>query len=57
MSNNSKYEGNFEKGLFNGFGKYFFSDGKIYEGNWKDDLMDGEGIIVFPQGHKLQAVF
>ena len=46
FGNGDLYNGDFQEGLFNGHGVYYFSNGTCYEGNWKDDLMHGQGTIV-----------
>ena len=33
------YEGNYENGAKNGYGKFTWSDGNVYEGNWENGNM------------------
>ena len=41
-----KYKGNYKKGLPDGKGKYFSSDGSlIYDGEWKEGKYDGFGTL------------
>jgi len=40
-----KYEGEFRKGLRNGYGKCSWKTGEVYEGRWKGGLMDGFGYM------------
>ena len=40
------YEGEFKKGLPNGAGTIFYSDGGKYVGEWKDGLRQGEGKYI-----------
>ncbi|MBK5210471.1 MAG: hypothetical protein JJE44_13365 [Flavobacteriaceae bacterium] len=42
----NKYEGEFKKGLPNGVGTIFYSDGGKYVGEWKDGLRQGEGKYI-----------
>ena len=41
----SKYEGEIENGLPNGFGKYTKTDGSTYVGSYKNGLRHGHGIF------------
>lgn len=36
-----KYIGNYINNVRNGYGEYYYADGKIYKGIWKDGLMNG----------------
>lgn len=42
----NKYEGEFKKGLPNGYGTIIYSDGGKYIGQWKKGLRHGEGKYV-----------
>jgi hypothetical protein len=56
----SKYEGDFENGLRNGFGVYTYSkedDRDYYEGHWKDDKKSGKGKFVWKNGTKQEGIF
>lgn len=44
------YEGNFEMGQKEGFGKYFYRDGTVYEGEWREGSKEGKGNLRFPNG-------
>jgi len=41
----SLYEGNWDKGLKCGNGRFLFSDGDIYEGEFQNDVPHGQGTI------------
>ena len=43
-----RYEGENQKGIPNGYGKYYGDDGSFYDGHWKDGKRDGFGIYVAP---------
>ena len=40
------YEGQWVKGVMEGFGKMQYSDGSSYEGFWKNNLMHGDGVYI-----------
>ena len=44
MSDGSKYEGYFRKGVFSGWGRLIDSDGTLYEGNFLNNKVNGKGI-------------
>lgn len=41
------YEGDLERGMANGFGKYTHFDGSYYEGSWELDYQHGKGKEVW----------
>lgn len=43
MATNSKYKGNWKKGLKHGNGKQTWNDGSYYDGDWVNDGIDGTG--------------
>ena len=43
-----RYEGESQKGIPNGYGKFYGNDGSFYDGHWKDGKRDGFGIYVAP---------
>ena len=43
-----RYEGENQKGIPNGYGKFYGDDGSFYDGHWKDGKRDGFGIYVAP---------
>ena len=59
MTDGSKYEGQFTKGLKNGKGKYTFADGRIEEeGVWTDDKFTPlEEISWMFLGHLVKLFF
>ena len=52
LKNGDKYDGELVDGKFDGYGKYFWSDGKWYEGLWKNGKMD-KGTMYYPNGNYL----
>ena len=47
-----RYEGNWENGQRNGYGKFFHKSGScIYDGNWKNGVYDGKGILKDRKGN------
>ena len=53
------YEGNFEKGLKSGHGKYYMQElGSTYEGRFEYDQSNGEGkLIVHKTGETVEGHF
>ena len=41
------YEGSFSKGVINGYGKLYWSNGNIYEGNFDKNLINGNGTMIW----------
>ena len=35
------YEGHWQNGKFNGYGRKIYNEGQLHEGNWVDDLPHG----------------
>jgi len=54
--NGDKYVGEWEDGIFNGYGTYTFGEIK-YEGEWKNGMYNGQGTITFPDGIKFVGEF
>ena len=46
----SKYEGQFVDGRFDGFGVFTKNDGTKYEGAFKEGRVEGAGKVTFPDG-------
>ena len=44
------YIGQWDEGLMNGFGRYFYKNGDIYEGDWINDKKQGRGKIIYNGG-------
>ena len=56
-SDGSVYVGEFENGIKNGYGVYYFSNGDVYEGNFKDDKRNGYGVYYFSNGDEYEGNF
>lgn len=50
LKNNERFEGGIRDGKFEGFGKYFYSDGSVYVGEFKNNLRNGIGVFKFRDG-------
>lgn len=44
------YEGEKEKGLFEGYGKAIYKEGCVYEGEFHLGIMHGKGTYIWPNG-------
>ena len=53
----NRYEGNFEKDLFEGQGTYIWGDKKMYIGNWKEGKMNGVGKLTYSDGSYYEGNF
>jgi hypothetical protein len=51
----SFYEGDFQNGQLNGFGKLTYSDGSVYEGSFKDNTLTGFGKLFYSTDRKLNG--
>ena len=51
------YTGNFDKGLRNGNGVGYYSNGNIYEGEWVNDKKHGHGKYIFKNGDIYEGEF
>jgi hypothetical protein len=49
FKNSDCFEGVVKNGK-QGWGRYYYADGKIYEGEWKDDLKYGRGKMSYANG-------
>jgi hypothetical protein len=47
---NSEYSGDFVDGVFQGHGKFKWSDGTIYDGKWVGNKINGEGTKYLNNG-------
>ena len=54
--NGAKYEGEWEKRMWDGYGKYNDSTG-VYEGLWKDNKKHGKGTLTYKSGNKEQQLY
>ena len=52
---NEKYEGNFEKNLFHGKGKYTYYNGDMYDGDFEFGIRKGKGIYQQKNGFKFEG--
>ncbi len=48
--NGDRYEGEFENGLFHGWGVYRYANGDRYEGEFEKDMKHGQGVFLFRNG-------
>ncbi len=55
--NGDSYEGEFENGLFHGYGVYTSSNGDRYEGQFREDVMSGQGTMIYKNGNKYVGHF
>lgn len=55
--NGDTYEGEFENGLFHGYGVYTFSNKNRYEGQFKSDVMSGDGTMTYNNGNRYVGQF
>jgi 1-phosphatidylinositol-4-phosphate 5-kinase len=54
-SNSDTYEGLWNEGLPDGYGKYTWAAGNIYIGNWKSGNMNGRGVMQWINGDTLDC--
>ena len=52
-----RYNGSFEKGLFNGFGVRHYDDGHRYEGEFLNGCTHGEGTMFYANGEQHKGTF
>ena len=52
-----RYEGQFEKGKFNGTGTLLLPDGRTYKGSFAEGLFSGKGVLTFPNGDRYEGEF
>lgn len=50
IDNLGTYEGEWQRGKKEGFGKFKFRDGSVYEGQFKKDKASGQGKLEFAHG-------
>ena len=55
--NNSIFEGFFEEGQINGYGRGITSRGEVYQGPFLYDTMEGEGLFQWPDGRLYYGSF
>jgi hypothetical protein len=49
--NGDMFDGTIVYGVSNGYGDYYFSNGRIYKGNFlSNDEIGGEGKMTYPNG-------
>ena len=53
--NGDVYEGEWEKGEINGYGKKTFANGDIYEGEWRNGEKHGKGKYTSIDGYKYEG--
>jgi hypothetical protein len=50
LAKGDTYDGNFEAGIYHGFGKYVHSDGSCYEGHFIGKKKEGKGKFTYANG-------
>ncbi len=55
--NRCGYEGEWKNDNMDGYGIYYFSDGRKYLGEWKNNYMEGFGIYIWNNGKKYYGFF
>ena len=48
----AKYQGEWKDNKFEGYGIYYYPDGKIYMGQWSNSYKNGFGELIWPDGKK-----
>jgi len=57
FNNNLIYDGEYKKGLKDGNGVYYYSNGEKYEGKFCEGLREGKGIFYWKDGTKWEGYF
>jgi hypothetical protein len=50
-------QGNWVSGVFQGLGKYTWTDGSCYEGEFESNQFHGQGLYTDKQGHQWAGLF
>ena len=50
--NGDRYEGQFDKGMFSGWGIYYYGNGDRFEGSFRNDMKNGRGTFAYRNGDK-----
>ncbi len=53
----NRYEGNFEQGLRNGLGTFYYANGSTYEGNWVNNKKQGYAVYTDENGEVSHCFF
>ena len=53
----NRYVGEWEDGIKQGYGIFFYSNGAVYEGEWKNNMKHGFGIMISEDGKKYMGRF
>ncbi|OQR91568.1 radial spoke head 10 family protein [Achlya hypogyna] len=53
----SRYEGEFARGLRDGYGVFYYSNGARYEGHWERNVKHGLGLFFFEDGTIYEGEF
>eukprot|EP00761_Pharyngomonas_kirbyi_P010862 gb/GECH01010885.1/.p1 GENE.gb/GECH01010885.1/~~gb/GECH01010885.1/.p1 ORF type:complete len:609 (+),score=128.08 gb/GECH01010885.1/:1-1827(+) len=51
------YDGEFQEGMRQGYGIFYYSDGSMYEGRWTENMKDGDGLYLAPNGLRFETGF
>lgn len=53
----NRYEGNWKKGVRDGFGVFYYANGSKYEGYWKDNMKEGYAFYTDENGKNSLILF
>lgn len=57
FANGDRYEGEFNDGLFSGWGTYYYVNGDRHEGTYRNDMKNGRGAFTYANGGKYVGDF
>jgi hypothetical protein len=57
FASGAQYEGDFNRGKFEGYGTYLWQDKSCYVGEWKENRMHGKGTFTSSDGKVWQGTF
>ena len=56
-NNNLIYDGEYKKGLKDGYGIYYYQNGEKYEGKFRNGIREGKGVFFWKDGNKWEGYF